>query len=82
MALTNSVKEKISIEVIKTLRTGFDNSSSDVFNNKNTPFHESFLRAFSEKLYNNVFNAPFFTNFARLNTTLEQTFFENVANIL
>ena len=86
MALNNEQKEKISIEVIKTLVTRFDNFPEDASNNRNAPFHEMFLKAFSDKLEGKVSDTPFFISLASwlhgLNTTLGQTFFENVAHIL
>jgi len=86
MALTNKIKEKISIEVIKTLVTRFENFPEDASNNRNAPFHEAFLNAFSDKLEGKVSNIPFFISLSSwlhgLNTTLGQTFFENVAHHL
>jgi len=86
MALTNKQKEKISIEVIKTLVTRFESFPEDASNNRNAPFHESFLRAFSDKLYGKVSDTPFFISLSSwlqgLNTTLGQVFFENVAHHL
>ena len=84
MTLTNSIKEKIAIEVIKTLVTRFENFPTDASNNRNAPFHEAFLSAFSDKLEENVSDIPFFISLSSwmhgLNTTLGQTFFENVAH--
>jgi len=84
MALTDKIKEKIAIEVIRTLVTRFDNFPEDASNNRNAPFHEAFLSAFSDKLEENVSNIPFFISLSSwmhgLNTTLGQTFFENVAH--
>jgi hypothetical protein len=86
MALTNSQKEKISIEVIKTLVTRFESFPEDASNNRNAPFHESFLKAFSDKLNGKVSDTPFFISLSSwlqgLNTTLGQTFFENVSHHL
>ena len=86
MALTNEQKEKISIEVIKTLVTRFENFPEDASSNRNAPFHEMFLKAFSDKLEGKVSDTPFFISLASwlhgLNTTLGQSFFENVAHIL
>jgi len=86
MALTNIQKEKISIEVIKTLVSRFENFPEDASNNRNAPFHEAFLKAFANKLKNNVSDVPFFISLASwlhgLNTTLGQSFFENIAHIL
>lgn len=86
MALSNQIKEKISIEVIKTLVTRFESFPEDASNNRNAPFHEEFLRAFSDKLQDKVSDTPFFISLSSwlhgLNTTLGQTFFENVAHHL
>jgi hypothetical protein len=86
MALSNKLKEKIAIEVIRTLVTRFESFPEDSSNNRNAPFHESFLRAFSDKLNGNELDAPFFISLSSwlhgLNTTLGQTFFENIAHHL
>lgn len=86
MALSIVVKEKIAIEVIKTLVTRFDNFPEDASNNRNAPFHEAFLSAFMDKLEENVSDIPFFISLSSwmhgLNTTLGQTFFENIAHHL
>ena len=86
MALIESQKEKISIEVIRTLKTRFESFPEDSSNNRNAPFHEAFLKAFSDKLEGKVSDVPLFISLASwlhgLNTTLGQTFFENVAHIL
>lgn len=86
MALSVYQKERISIEVIKTLVTRFESFPADASNNRNAPFHEAFLKAFSDKLDGKVTDTPFFISLSSwlhgLNTTLGQTFFENVAHIL
>ncbi|GHU10128.1 type II restriction endonuclease MjaII [Betaproteobacteria bacterium] len=86
MPLNNTVKEKISVEVIKTLVTRFDSFPEDASNNRNAPFHEAFLQAFSDKLKGKVSDTPFFISLSSwlqgLNTTLGQSFFENVAHHL
>jgi hypothetical protein len=86
MALTNEQKEKISIEVIKTLVTRFESFPEDASNNRNAPFHEAFLNAFSDKLEGKVLDTPFFISLSSwlqgLSTTLGMTFFENVAHSL
>ena len=83
MSLTNNIKEKISIEVIKTLISRFENFPEDSTSNRNAPFHESFLRAFSDKFEGKVSDIPFFISLASwahgLSTTLGQNFFENIA---
>lgn len=86
MPLINSIREKISIEVIKTLVTRFESFPEDASNNRNAPFHEAFLNAFSDKLVGKVCDTPFFISLSSwlqgLSTTLGQTFFENVAHHL
>lgn len=84
MALSDKIREKIAFEVIRTLVTRFDTFPEDASNNRNAPFHEAFLSAFSDKLEENVSDIPFFISLSSwmhgLNTTLGQTFFENVAH--
>jgi len=86
MPLPNNIKEKISIEVIKTLVSRFESFPEDASNNRNAPFHEAFLNAFSDKLAGRVSDIPFFISLSSwlqgLNTTLGMTFFENVAHYL
>ncbi|MDR3306683.1 MAG: TdeIII family type II restriction endonuclease [Endomicrobium sp.] len=86
MLLTNSVKEKISIEAIKTLITRFESFPEDASNNRNAPFHEAFLSAFADKLQGKFSDTSLFISLSSwlqgLNTTLGQTFFENVAHYL
>jgi len=84
--MTEEIKEKIAWEVIRTLVTRFDLFPEDASNNRNAPFHEAFLRAFADKLEGKVSDIPFFISLSSwlhgLNTTLGQSFFENVAHIL
>lgn len=86
MALNNKQKEIISIEVIKTLVTRFESFPENASKNRNAPFHEAFLNAFADKLQGKVSDTPFFISLSSwlqgLNTTLGQTFFENVAHHL
>jgi len=86
MALNDEQKEKISIEVIKTLVTRFESFPEDASNNRNAPFHEAFLNAFSDKLEGKVSDTPFFISLSSwlqgLSTTLGMIFFENVAHYL
>ncbi len=86
MMIENSKKERIAIEVIKTLFSRFENFPEDASNNRNAPFHEAFLKAFSNKLGNRGSDIPFFISLSSwlhgLNTTLGRPFFENVAQIL
>src|SRR5690606_15139560 len=82
--LDNSIKEKIALEVIRTLVSRFDNFPEDAANNRNAPFHEAFLEAFKDKLEESVSDIPFFISLSSwmhgLNTTLGQNFFENIAH--
>jgi hypothetical protein len=82
--LNNKTKENIATEVIRTLVSRFDSFPEDASQNRNAPFHKSFLAAFSDKLEENVSNIPFFISLSSwmhgLNTTLGQTFFENIAH--
>jgi len=79
-------KELISIQIIKTLYSRFLTFPSDSTNNRNAPFHEAFLNAFQNKLKRKVPNIPYFISLSSwlhgLNTTLGQSFFENVSFIL
>jgi len=86
MSFTIEQREKISIEVIKVLVKRFESFPENTTENRNAPFHEAFLNAFSDKLVGKVSNIPVFISLASwqhgLNTTLGQTFFEKVAHIL
>ncbi len=79
-------KELIALEVIKTLKSRFDNFPSDASDNRNAPFHEAFLKAFRLEIEKYVTDVPIFISLASwmhgLNTTLGQSFFENIAHIL
>ncbi|MBI5730451.1 MAG: TdeIII family type II restriction endonuclease [Ignavibacteriales bacterium] len=79
-------KERISLEVIKTLKSRFDNFPEDASDNRNAPFHEAFLEAFRVKIERNVTDIPIFISLASwmhgLNTSLGESFFEHVAHIL
>ena len=86
MTLDNYRKEKISIEVIKTLVAKFADFPDEEISNRNAPFHEAFLNAFAEKLDGKVADAPMLISLRRwvhgLDTRLGQSFFEKVAHIL
>lgn len=79
-------KEKIAIQVTRTLYSQFDKFPEDVSKNRNAPFHEAFLKAFTNKLEGKVSSIPIFISLSSwmhgLNTSLGQSFFENVANML
>lgn len=86
MALNNTTKEQIAIQVIRTLYSQFEKFPEDVSNNRNAPFHEAFLNAFADKLAGKVTSIPTFISLSSwlhgLNTSLGQSFFENTAQIL
>ncbi|VUT27474.1 MAG: Type-2 restriction enzyme MjaII [Candidatus Syntrophoarchaeum sp. GoM_oil] len=86
MSFSEDLQEKISVEVIKTLVSRFESFPEDASNIRNAPFHEAFLKAFADKLEDKVSDVPFFISLSSwlhgLNTTLGQTFFENVAHYL
>ncbi|MCD4828763.1 MAG: TdeIII family type II restriction endonuclease [Candidatus Cloacimonetes bacterium] len=86
MALSDKIKEKISQEVIRTLVSRFESFPTDASSNRNAPFHEAFLKAFSDKIEGRVSDIPYFISLSSwlqgLNTTLGQTFFENIAHHL
>ena len=58
--ITYEKKELISLEVIKTLKSRFEKFPEDSLSNRNAPFHEAFLNAFSDKLKDNFEDAPYF----------------------
>ena len=78
--------QQIALEVIKVLKTRFDNFPKSANENRNAPFHEAFLNAFKDKIEKYVDNVPYLISLSNwlhgLNTTLGQSFFENVAHIL
>lgn len=84
--IDNIKKELIALEVIRTLFSRFESFPEDVAENRNAPFHEAFLNAFSQKLHGLVASIPIFISLSSwmhgLHTTLGQSFFENVAHIL
>lgn len=86
MAISTKQKEKISLEVIRTLVTRFESFPEDAAANRNAPFHEAFLSAFSDKLNGKVSDIPTFISLSSwlhgLSGTLGQNFFENVAHQL
>lgn len=86
MSIARDKIEKISVQAIKVLFTRFENFPEDASSNRNAPFHKAFLNAFTDKFNNKVSDIPFFITLSSwlqgLNTTLGQTFFENVAHIL
>lgn len=86
MISDNTLKQRISLEVIKVLFSRFQNFPENSDNNRNAPFHEAFLNAFADKFNDKISDIPYLISLSSwlhgLNTTLGQTFFENVAHIL
>ena len=78
--------ERIAHEVIRTLKKRFANFPDDASKNRNAPFHEAFLKAFEVQLSQYVTDIPYFISLSSwlhgLNTTLGQSFFENIAHII
>ena len=71
-------RERIALEVIKTLKSRFDNFPEDASDNRNAPFHEAFLKAFKMKIEEYVTDVPIFVSLASwmhgLNTSIGQSF--------
>lgn len=86
MALTNLKKELIAQSVIKVLYSRFNSFPSEDDSNRNAPFHVAFLQAFKTKLEGRVKDISDFISLSSwmhgLNTSLGQSFFESVAQIL
>ena len=84
--MKNEIKERIAWEVIKTLISRFNSFPEDASKNRNAPFHEKFLNAFADKLDDKMPDILFFISLSSwlhgLNTSLGQSFFETVAQIL
>ncbi|WP_025640775.1 TdeIII family type II restriction endonuclease [Schnuerera ultunensis] len=86
MELSKDKVEKLSHLIINVLFKRFESFPDDSIDNRNAPFHEAFLKAFSDKFHGKVVDIPFFISLSSwlhgLNTTLGQTFFEGAAHIL
>lgn len=86
MALSKQDIEAIAQIVIQILYLRFQSFPEDSLGNRNAPFHEAFLKAFSDRFSNKVSDVQFFISLSSwlhgLNTTLGQSFFEQVAHIL
>ena len=84
--IANEQKELIAIEVIRTLHSQFEKFPDEETVNRNAPFHELFLKTFSEKFKNRIKSIPDFISLASwmhgLNTSLGQSFFEKTSHIL
>lgn len=86
MSISDLKVQRISELAIRVLLKRFESFPEDSMDNRNAPFHEAFLKAFSDKISNKISDAPFFISLSSwlqgLNTSLGQTFFEGVAHIL
>ena len=86
MSLSPNQKEEIVLEVIKVLKKRFQSFPDENSIIRNAPFHKAFLAAFSDKIAVTQENNNFFISLSSwyhgLNTTLGQSFFENIANLL
>lgn len=84
--MENRKKELIAQAVIKVLVSRFESFPEDTTNNRNAPFHEAFLNAFSEQLNGRVSDIEDYISLSSwlhgLNTSLGESFFESVAHIL
>jgi hypothetical protein len=79
-------QEQLAHLIIKVLMSRFSSFPEDAIQNRNAPFHEAFLKAFSNKLAGKVTDIPYLISLSSwlhgLNTTLGQSFFEGAAYIL
>ncbi|MCB5253915.1 MAG: TdeIII family type II restriction endonuclease [Candidatus Cloacimonadaceae bacterium] len=86
MKLPKEVEQRISETVIDILYEKLNSLPEGFMENRNAPFHESFLQAFSEKLENIKTNSLVSTSLSSwppgLNTCIDQTFFERVAHAI
>lgn len=84
--LTEDKKEFIAIQVIRTLKKQFNKFPDEFSENRNAPFHEAFLNAFATRLEGKVESQSVLINLSSwmhgLNTSLGQSFFENIARNL
>lgn len=83
---SQDIQEEISLAVIKVLLSRFGSFPKDGDQNRNAPFHEAFLNAFSEELNKKIPNIPYFISLSSwlhgLSTSLGQSFFERIAHVL
>ena len=86
MALPKNIVEKIALIVIKTLVGRFASFPANTESMRNAPFHEAFLKAFSDHLAGKQIDSAVLITFGSwlhgLNTTLGMVFFEKTAHIL
>lgn len=86
MNLEKKTQEEIAIEVIRVLVHRFKLFPNSKQSIRNAPFHEAFLAAFADKIGQSNISVARLIGLSSwmhgLNTTLGQTFFENVAHIL
>ena len=79
-------REEIAHLVVRVLKGRFSTFPEDAISNRNAPFHEAFLNAFTNQLADKVLDIPYLISLSSwlhgLNTTMGQTFFEGVGYIL
>lgn len=84
--MNNEQKQDIAFEVIKILKSRLDSFPSNLTITRNAPFHKAFLQAFSTNFADLNLNMDASIAISSwihgLNTTLGQSFFEKVAQIL
>jgi hypothetical protein len=83
---SNEAQEEISLAVIRVLLSRFESFPEDGTKNRNAPFHEAFLNAFSDRLDKKIPTMPYLISLSSwlhgLSTSLGQSFFERVAHVL
>lgn len=86
MKFPEKIEQKISEIVIDILFKRFESFPENSDKNRNAPFHESFLQAFSDKLGDLQTSSSALISLSSwlhgLNTSLGQTFFEKVAHAI
>lgn len=84
--MNKNCKQEIAKAIISVLKSRFDSFPEATEQTRNAPFHKAFLQAFSEKFDESGTNVDAMISMSSwmhgLNTTLGQSFFENVAHIL
>lgn len=84
--MDDKIKQNIALETIKVLKSRMDSFPDTANMIRNAPFHKAFLRAFKSRLsslHTDVDNIISISSWLHgFNTTLGQSFFENVANSL
>jgi len=84
--MDDKIKQSVALEIIKVLKSRFDSFPDIDTNARNAPFHKAFLRAFRTRFSGIHTDSDKLVSISSwlhgFNTTLGQTFFENIANSL